>query len=263
MEKSKFLLNPHAEKLKEFLLMNYYSNQLSRVPKFNFDIIASINKHATSKFSNELIAQHINEKLEVQFLIKIIDFKSILKFINKSLKKELETGRNKILKNANESYQNYTSFAEKSEGLYDTVEEIRNLRKSLYILKFATQSIIDYKHLLDIDHHTINYKKMLFESQESNYKQPISESNREKAQIADMHLSSFLVHDRPVELLAKFLNKVAGDKNLEFIKEYMIKNLSNIIAKGGSLKKNHTKKRRKANKRKALTKRRKYSINNK
>lgn len=104
---------------------------------------------------------------------------------------------------------------------------------------------------------------MLFESQESNYKQPISESDREKAQIADMHLSYFLTDDRPVLLLAKFLNKVAGDKNLEFVKEYMIKNLSNIIAKGGALKKNHTKKRRKANKRKALTKRRKYSINNK
>lgn len=87
MEKSKFVLNPDAEKLKEFLLRNYYSNQLSRVPKFNLDIIASINKHATLKFSNKLTAQHINEILEVQFLIKIIDFKSILKFINKSLKK--------------------------------------------------------------------------------------------------------------------------------------------------------------------------------
>lgn len=69
MEKPKFVLNPDAEKLKEFLLRNYYSNQLSRIPKFNSDIIALINKHATSKFSNKLTAQHINEKLEVQFLI--------------------------------------------------------------------------------------------------------------------------------------------------------------------------------------------------
>lgn len=262
MEKPKFVLNPDAEKLKEFLLRNYYSNQLSRIPKFNSDIIALINKHATSKFSNKLTAQHINEKLEVQFLIKIIDFKSILKFINESLKKELETGRNKILKNAHESYQNYTSFSQKSDALYDTVEEIRNLRRSLYSLKFDTQPIVDYKHLVDIDHHTINYKKMLFESQESNYKQPISESNREKAQLADIHLSFFLEDDRPVKLLANFLNKVAGDKNLEFVKEYMISNESKILAKGGSLKKNYTKKG-KANKRKRLTKRRKYSINNK
>lgn len=52
-----------------------------------------------------------------------------------------------------------------------------------------------------------------------------------------MHLSFFLVHDRPLELLTNFLNKVAGDKNLEFIKEYIINNVSNIVAKGGSIKK--------------------------
>ena len=244
MEKPKFVLNPDAEKLKEFLLRNYYSNQLSRIPKFNSDIIALINKHATSKFSNKLTAQHINEKLEVQFLIKIIDFKSILKFINKSLKKELETGRNKILKNAHESYQNYSSFSQKSDGLYDTVEEIRNLRRSLYSLKFDTQSIIDYKHLLDIDHHAINYEKMLLESQESNYKQPISQSDREKAQTADIHLSSFLVDDRPVKLLTNFLNNISSNKSLKFVKEYMISNESKILAKGRKLKKKRSTKRR-------------------
>ncbi len=243
MNKSKFVLNPDAEKLKEFLLKNYYSNQLSKIPKFNTDIITQINKHATSKFSNKLKAQHINEKLEVQFLIKIIDFKSILQFINKSLKKELETGRNKILKNAHESYQNYTSFSQKSDGLYDTIEEIRNLRKSLYSLKFDTLSIIDYKHLLDIDHHTINYEKMLFESQESNYKQPISESDRKKIRAADMHLAFFIVDDRPVELLTKFLNNITSNKSLKFVKEYMISSQSKILAKGFDKKRRHTKRR--------------------
>lgn len=107
---------------------------------------------------------------------------------------------------------------------------------------------------------------MLLESQESNYKQPISQSDREKAQRAAMHLSFFLVDDRPVELLTNFLNNISSNKSLKFVKEYMISNESKILAKGGSLKKNYTKKRkankRKANKRKRLTKRRKYSINN-
>ena len=85
---------------------------------------------------------------------------------------------------------------------------------------------------------------MLFESKKSNYVQPISESDKKKAEIADMHLSFFLVDDQPVELLTNFLNKVAGDKNLEFIKEYIINNVSNIVAKGGALKKNYTKKRK-------------------
>lgn len=42
-----------------------------------------------------------------------------------------------------------------------------------------------------MNHHAINYEKMLFESQESNYKQPISESDRKKAQTADIHLYFF------------------------------------------------------------------------
>jgi len=230
-------LNKEGEKLKKFLLRNYYSNQLSRIPKFNKDILSSINEHTTSKFGKSSTHQHINNKLETQFLIKIIDFKSILKFINESLKQELEKGRNEILKSARESYKKYTSFTQKSEGLYDTIEEVRNLRKSLYNLKYDTQSIIDYKHLVDINHHAINYEKMLFESQESNYKQPISESDRKKAQTADMHLAFFLVDDRPKELLANFLNNIASDKRLKFVKEYMIKNLSKILAKGKSKKK--------------------------
>ena len=247
-----FVLNPDAEKLKKFILRNYYSNQLSRIPKFNRDIIRKIKKHTTSKFSNKLTAQHINEKLEVQFLIKIIDFKSILKFINKSLKKELKTGRNKILKNARESYQNYTSFFQKSKGLYDTVEEIRDLIGSLNSLKFDAQSIVDYKDLLDIDDHTINYEKMLFESQESNYKQPISQSDREKAQTADMHLSFFLVDSRPVELLTNFLNNISSNESLKFVKEYMISNVSKILAKGGKkTKRRLTKKRRSTKRRRA------------
>ena len=223
-------LNKKGEKLKKFLLHNYYSNQLSRIPKFNKDILSSINEHTTSKFGKSSTYQHINNKLETQFLIKIIDFKSILKFINESLKQELEKGRNEILKSGRESYKKYTSFTQKSEGLYDTIEEVRNLRKSLYNLKYNTQSIIDYKHLVDINHHAINYEKMLFESQESNYKQPISESDRKKAQTADMHLAFFLVDDRPKELLANFLNNIASDKRLKFVKEYMIANKSVQIA---------------------------------
>jgi hypothetical protein len=258
MNEKTFNLNTNAENLKIFLLNNYYKRNF-RIPKLNKDIISVINDYAISNFGKKTQHQHINDKLETQFLIRVIDFNSILKFINESLKKELEKGRNKILDTEKKSYQNYTSFAEKSDGLYDTVQKIRNLRKSLYDLKYDTQAIKDYKHLLDINHHAINFEKMLFESKKSNYVQPISESDKKKAEIADMHLSFFLVDDRPVELLTNFLNKVAGDKNLEFIKEYIINNVSNIVAKGGALKKIYTKKR-KTNKRKKLTKGRKNSL---
>lgn len=45
------------------------------------------------------------------------------------------------------------------------------------------------------------------------------------------------------KLLANFLNNIASDKRLKFVKEYMIKNLSKILAKGKSKKKETQKKK--------------------
>lgn len=47
----------------------------------------------------------------------------------------------------------------------------------------------------------------------------------------------------PKKILANFLNNIACDKRLKFVKEYMIKNLSKILAKGKSKKKETQKKK--------------------
>ena len=237
-------LNNKGKELKKFLLDKYYSNQLSRIPKLNKDVISVINKHASTNFGELSEPKYINDILETQFLIRIIDFNLILEFINVRLEQEFKKGINEIQESNRSEYYTLKNYTEKSISLRNSIKEIKNLRSSLNNLKDITKCIIPYKYLIDINHDTINYKKMLSESNLKNYKEP-TESDKEKAKISRDRLIAFLEDDRPKNLLTNFLNNIASDKRLEFVKRY-IKNESNILSKGKSKKKKLKKKKLKS-----------------
>lgn len=163
-------LTPEGEEFKKYLLRNYYSSPLSKI-SFNQNFMGSdfsikskidnlpksirdtIREHSITNFSHPNLHQHINNKLETQFLIRVIDFEDILKLMKEHLKKNFNKDKTeKIRRSFNKTARlKPKNFRIESQRLRNMIEIIRDQKdlKNYYINQINTvESIIDYKHLL-------------------------------------------------------------------------------------------------------------------